>query len=400
MKFKVFSTLSLCGVLLQGCATNRLPTASDLPSMGSLPSVGSLPFVHKIDVQQGNVITQDMIAQLQLGMDKKKVNFVMGSPIIMDTFHANRWDYLYMISERGGRPKRRRITLFFENDVLVRAEGDVKAAEGRIVVDTRQDMTVEVPKPEKKGVVGTIVNTIPFVGEEKPKVRKPAKTASLVEDSAPPGADQAPAKPQITPVERAALEEQGGPGMFSKLKDVVPFTGSDTAEEPPVIEMDEEDAVDEIVDETVTEIEEAEPDEEAPEESDGPGLIDKITGALPFVGEDEAEPEEMEQEQDTTEEIPEQIPEEVPEEIPATRSAPAEEQPEDEDEAWDWESRYDEDNVISAPPPGAPTPMPLEDSLSDEAYGDEEDAEQEESADEDDDNDDEPGFFKRLFGRD
>jgi outer membrane protein assembly factor BamE len=389
MKFKVLSILSLCGVLLQGCATNRLPTAADLPSMGSLPSVGSLPFVHKIDVQQGNVITQDMIAQLQLGMDKKKVNFVMGSPIIMDTFHANRWDYLYTISERGGRPKRRRITLFFENDVLVRVDGDVKAAEGRIVVDTRQDMTVDVPKPEKKGVVGTIVNTIPFVGEEKPKVRKPAKTTSLVEDSAPPGADQAPAKPQITPVERAAIEEKGGPGMFSKLKDAVPFTGSSAPETAEVIEMDEEDAVDEVVDETVTELEEAEPDEETPEEeSDGPGLLDTITGALPFVGADEAESEEMEREEET------------PEEMPEVRDAPEEEQPEEDDEgeAWDWESRYDDDNVISAPPPGAPTPMPLEDRLSEEAYEDEEDAEQGDSADED--KEDKPGFFKRLFGRD
>ncbi len=383
MSFKVLSVLSLCGVLLQGCATNRLPTTADLPSMGSLPSVGSLPFVHKIDVQQGNVITQDMIAQLQLGMDKKKVNFVMGSPIIMDTFHSNRWDYLYTLSERGSPPKRRRITLFFENDVLVRVEGDVKIAQGPIAVDTRQDMTVDVPKTQKKGVVGAIVDTIPFVGEDKPKARKPAKTSSLVEDGAPPGTDVAPAKPRITPVERAALEEQGGPGMFSKLKNAVPFTGSDAPEDAPIIEADEEDAVDEVVDETVTELEETTPEDEAPaEEPEGPGLIDTLTGALPFMGEDEDEDEAEAEEREVEEEFPEEMSKEE----------------DDEGEAWDWESRYDDDEVISAPPPGAPTPMPLEDRLSDDAYESEDESEQDESSA--DDEEDKPGFFKRLFGRD
>jgi hypothetical protein len=232
------------------------------------------------------------------------------------------------------------------------------------------------------------VGTIPFVGEEKPKARKPAKTTTLVEDTGPPVADAPPAKPQITPVERAALEEQGGPGVLSKLKGVVPFTGSDAPEDAPVIETDEEDAVDEVVDETVTELEESAPEEESSAEPDGPGLIDTITGALPFVGEDEDEDEAESEEREVEKEFPEEMAEEE----------------DDEGEAWDWESRYDEDKVVTAPPPGAPTPMPLEDRLADDGYGsDEEPEEDEETEDEyssDEEEEDKPGFFKRLFGRD
>src|SRR5690606_17744119 len=57
----------------------------------------SFPGVYKIDIQQGNVVTQDMINQLRPGMTRRQVRFIMGNPMITDTFHPNRWDYLYSI---------------------------------------------------------------------------------------------------------------------------------------------------------------------------------------------------------------------------------------------------------------------------------------------------------------
>ncbi|MGH8596441.1 MAG: outer membrane protein assembly factor BamE, partial [Gammaproteobacteria bacterium] len=133
----IFSTIAIA--TLYACAQTDLPRPADLPHLGNLP------FIHKIDIQQGNVITQEMIGQLEPGMDKKKVNFIMGSPIILDTFHSNRWDYLYTFQEGGGRVVRRRVTLYFDNDKLARVDGDIKPAAGRLLVDTRQDTTVEVP---------------------------------------------------------------------------------------------------------------------------------------------------------------------------------------------------------------------------------------------------------------
>jgi len=85
----------------------------------------SLPGVYKIDIQQGNVITQDMIDQLRPGMTRRQVRFIMGNPLITDTFHANRWDYLYSIQPGGGPRQQERISLIFDgNDQLVGLSGD------------------------------------------------------------------------------------------------------------------------------------------------------------------------------------------------------------------------------------------------------------------------------------
>ena len=79
----------------------------------------SVPGVYKVDVQQGNVITQDMIDQLRPGMSAQQVRFIMGTPLISDTFNARRWDYLY--SMEPGRQQRRqeRITLYFDDQGLL-----------------------------------------------------------------------------------------------------------------------------------------------------------------------------------------------------------------------------------------------------------------------------------------
>lgn len=81
--------------------------------------------IYKIDVQQGNVVTQKMLDKLKPGMDKGQVRFVLGSPLITDAFTKNRWDYYY--SYRKGardRDQRERITVIFDNEGrLLRLEG-------------------------------------------------------------------------------------------------------------------------------------------------------------------------------------------------------------------------------------------------------------------------------------
>ncbi|MDY0249934.1 MAG: outer membrane protein assembly factor BamE [Pseudomonas sp.] len=85
----------------------------------------SFPGVHKIDIQQGNVITQDMIDQLRPGMTTRQVRFIMGTPLITDTFHSDRWDYLYSIQIAGGTRKQERISLMFDdNQQLLGLAGD------------------------------------------------------------------------------------------------------------------------------------------------------------------------------------------------------------------------------------------------------------------------------------
>ena len=92
----------------------------------------SFPGVYKVDIQQGNVVTQDMIDQLRPGMSRAQVRFVMGNPLITDTFHANRWDYLYSIQPGGHARQQERISLMFDAaDQLVGLAGDFKPGVSR-----------------------------------------------------------------------------------------------------------------------------------------------------------------------------------------------------------------------------------------------------------------------------
>jgi outer membrane protein assembly factor BamE len=84
---------------------------------------------YKADIQQGNAITQDMLAKLKPGMTPSQVRFVLGTPLVVDPFRNNRWDYVYRMEQGGKLVKHRRITVVFENDKLKVIEGDVVAAE-------------------------------------------------------------------------------------------------------------------------------------------------------------------------------------------------------------------------------------------------------------------------------
>jgi len=82
------------------------------------------PGVYKIDIPQGNVITQEMIDQLRPGMTESQVRYIMGTPLVTDTFSPGRWDYLYSFKP-GGEPRvQERVSLYFEEGKLTRLTGD------------------------------------------------------------------------------------------------------------------------------------------------------------------------------------------------------------------------------------------------------------------------------------
>jgi len=88
-------------------------------------SACSIPKVYKLTVQQANIVTQDMLDQLKPGMNKRQVAYVMGTPLLQSPFEAERWDYLYTLERRDKVVKSYQVTLFFENDVYARYEGEV-----------------------------------------------------------------------------------------------------------------------------------------------------------------------------------------------------------------------------------------------------------------------------------
>ncbi len=79
--------------------------------------------VHKIDIQQGNVITREMVETLTPGMDKRRVQLAIGSPMIQDPFHPNRWDYVYSF-KAGMRDEEQsaHIILYFDGDTLQKVD--------------------------------------------------------------------------------------------------------------------------------------------------------------------------------------------------------------------------------------------------------------------------------------
>lgn len=154
--------LLLLGILLLGTACSRVPLG-----------------VYRIDVQQGNVLSEDMLAQLSPGMEKRKVRFLLGTPMLIDTFNQDRWDYIYTYSRSGGTIEQRRVTLFFEDERLERIEGDVHRGAGRREV-TRGETLVLVPEEENPdGFFGTLGTGLDFLRpDSRADVGKPAATDS------------------------------------------------------------------------------------------------------------------------------------------------------------------------------------------------------------------------------
>ncbi|MDD2055095.1 outer membrane protein assembly factor BamE [Pseudomonas putida] len=144
---------------------------TSLTFVGLLALAGcSFPGVYKIDIQQGNVVTQDMIDQLRPGMTRRQVRFIMGNPLLTDTFHANRWDYLYSLQPGGGERQQERISVVFNaDDQLVSLSGDFMPGVSRDQAILGQESSnsvnaptqaVEAPKPEKPAKPGSLLDQI------------------------------------------------------------------------------------------------------------------------------------------------------------------------------------------------------------------------------------------------
>lgn len=107
MRILIPMIASLC--LLSGCGISNI----------------KIPKLYKVAIQQGNVITQDMVDKLKPGMTRRQVAFVMGEPVIQDPFDDTKWVYLYSIDVPGVFNQESRLILFFdENDLLTVISGD------------------------------------------------------------------------------------------------------------------------------------------------------------------------------------------------------------------------------------------------------------------------------------
>lgn len=151
MKKHLIYTFSILILSLSACSTDKIPG------------------VYRIDIQQGNDVTQDMINQLKPEMTKKQVAYVMGTPLLIDTFHPDRWDYIYSFHPGNGNREQRRLTLFFTDDKLINIEGDTRTvARENLPKTERVDANVEVPLTERKtGLFQGLLNIIGLGDDEQ-----------------------------------------------------------------------------------------------------------------------------------------------------------------------------------------------------------------------------------------
>ena len=128
----------------------------------------SLISPYRIDIQQGNVVTQEMVSKLKVGMTRSQVRFVLGSPLVTDMFHGDRWDYVYTMQKQGKPEERRRLTVIFDGDKLATLEGDVVLS----------DKALEPPPAPKAP------STITISSEPKPTPKEEAAKAAAAKAAA------------------------------------------------------------------------------------------------------------------------------------------------------------------------------------------------------------------------
>jgi len=113
----------------------RPAAATLLAALACSCSVPRIPGItpYKMDIQQGNFVSQESVAQLKPGMSREQVRYLLGTPLVADIFHGDRWDYVYWREAPDGKREERRVALFFSADnKLERITGDVvSSAAGR-----------------------------------------------------------------------------------------------------------------------------------------------------------------------------------------------------------------------------------------------------------------------------
>jgi outer membrane protein assembly factor BamE len=100
-----------------------------VPACSFVPRIpGVTPY--RMEIQQGNFVSQEMVSQLKQGMTREQVRFILGTPMVTDIFHPDRWDYVYWREASDGKREQRKLIVFFDKGQLARLDGDVVSSAG------------------------------------------------------------------------------------------------------------------------------------------------------------------------------------------------------------------------------------------------------------------------------
>lgn len=139
-------------------------------------TLAKTPLMYKPDIQQGNVLSQEDVNKLQPGMSTEQVRFIMGTPLIQDTFNQNRWDYVYSMKRGGNTAEKKRVALIFQDDQLVEIKGDYRP--DSTAEPFSPDTVVSIPDNKaKRGLVKGALSTF-GLGDDIPQPKKKAEGAA------------------------------------------------------------------------------------------------------------------------------------------------------------------------------------------------------------------------------
>ncbi len=153
MKNVFTSVLCACTLLLGACSTPNPKEATE-PTL-----LESIPFVYRPDIQQGNVITQKKVNLLKPGMSQQQVRFILGTPLLVDPFHQNRWDYVYSIAHDHKVKEEKKLSIVFKDGKLAKIEGDLQPDPTASAQSIDRETVVKVPDytPPKKGLIERVL---------------------------------------------------------------------------------------------------------------------------------------------------------------------------------------------------------------------------------------------------
>ena len=193
----------------------KLSTLLVVLALAGCKQAPELPAViapYRIDIQQGNVVTQQMVAKLKAGMTRAQVRFALGSPLVVDPFRTDRWDYVYSYQKQGKDTEHRHITVIFDEEKLVRIEGDV------VPMDTMR----ATEKPAVKSPLTATPATKPEAATpvEKPAAKPPVAATPAAKSGAAP-AEASKTDTAKTDAEKEKPKEEKG--FFGRMLEKIGF---------------------------------------------------------------------------------------------------------------------------------------------------------------------------------
>ncbi|WP_148716239.1 outer membrane protein assembly factor BamE [Chitinolyticbacter meiyuanensis] len=149
------------------------PTLLSLALAALLAGCGTLNAVphYKLDIPQGNEVTADKADQLKVGMTRSQVRFLLGTPLLNDPFHADRWDYVYSDAKGGKLQQKKALSIFFDGDSVARWQGDTLPAVAdqraiKLAPDQKKDDTMSSEINPGAAGTGKDVEVKPLLDKE------------------------------------------------------------------------------------------------------------------------------------------------------------------------------------------------------------------------------------------